>query len=120
MVKKPCSDCIIRCNCSEMCDKPRRRGLFSEILVTRSCPDCGGDYIDIRKLLTNFYVIYCTDCNSKFTIDTHHFSIDIKRSTIAKGSLILDAKYRPVMELKEYKSILIDKFINDIQEGRYG
>jgi hypothetical protein len=119
MSNNPCSDCIVRCNCSKICDKLRRYGLFNEILVTRSCPDCGGDYVDIRRLLTNFYVMYCTDCNSKFTVNKHNYFIDINRSTNAKGSLTLDAKYNPKMDLKDFKSILINKFINNIQEGKY-
>jgi hypothetical protein len=118
MTNYPCKDCILLGNCSEICDKLRNVGPFNEILVTRCCPDCGGEYIDIRRMLTDFYIIYCTNCNSKFVIDKHRYFMDFQRSTLAKGTIIDDTKYDTTYTRK-FKSILINNFINDVQRGKY-
>jgi hypothetical protein len=114
----PCKDCIVKVMCHKSCDKLTSNEVKNHSIINNMvCPDCGGEYANIRKLLTNFYVIYCTECNSKFTINKYVTVIEITRSTIVKGTIFLDAKYH-TNNFYKFKSILISDFINYLIEDK--
>jgi hypothetical protein len=86
MGRYPCKDCILKCNCSKICDKVTDSTFFNYYIINKHiCPDCGMGLVCISKLSDTFYIMTCTYCYSRFTMEFWTSPIKITRSITPKG-----------------------------------
>jgi hypothetical protein len=115
MTNYPCKDCIVKCNCSDLCPNTLWRNDFKSLIKDECCPDCGGKVFDAHRIVITFIVISCRSCRSRFTLEVYKDHIDICRSTKVKGSIGKGKTDRD--KRKAYTTYMLDKFINDIKDG---
>ena len=78
----PCRDCIIKVNCTELCDKLLTDDLLSVRLLnnSRECPDCSGDDLFFDYRMTDIY-IRCNVCGHIFRFNNSLPVSSVKRLT---------------------------------------
>jgi hypothetical protein len=82
-----CKECIIKCNCSEICPEVREHKILNSIINTGSCPDCKGKAIRVHEVTKIFWIINCCTCMSRFTLDFTLKTLIINRSRSPKGGI---------------------------------
>jgi hypothetical protein len=81
----PCNECIVKGNCSDICDKVSDHKIFNSTLKTGSCPDCGDTEIYLHEITKVFWITSCCTCRSRLTMHFRHKTLIINRSVTPKG-----------------------------------
>lgn len=86
----PCKDCILRTNCSEICEEVEKRNRMAcaDLVNSNKCPDCGSklnerDYathVSSRgQMPITSYLVDCPFCEHQFMMVNNEFGGRIKK-----------------------------------------